>query len=381
MAPRPRDRTDGAGWRLAGPAVLAAGAALLAMAGPRAASCPDPFAFLGPSIVVSGKERQKLDAGDAIVRVLAAEGREIAVLGAAAVEIDGDRLVAWMRRIEDLKKSEHVPAVGRFSEPPVLSDLAGHTLDDRDLDHLRQCRPGNCDLKLSAGEIARMRQVLAAAGTQWKPAAQEAFRRVMLDRVLAYRAHGLAGIETYADGHTDRSLPEIASALLDRSPYLGAGMPALVEHLARYPNVPLPRSESFLYWSQEEFGGRPVTSVTHVTMVRSQTAGLPDALVAGRQVFATHYQNGSLSLTLLLRGCPGPPHYLTYVSRSEVDVIRGLFGWLARRLIQGRVEDGAVEVLEGLRDRLARPPGSTGAAAPAPASGREFSQRLERRRP
>jgi hypothetical protein len=93
-------------------------------------------------------------------------------------------------------------------------------------------------------------------------------------------------------------------------------------------------------------------------------------LVAGRQVFATHYQNGSLSLTLLLRGCPGPPHYLAYVSRSEVDVIRGLFGWLARRLIQGRVEDGAVEILEGLRDRLARPPGSPAAGAPPPAPGR-----------
>jgi hypothetical protein len=370
MAPRPRERTDGAGWRLAGPAVLAAGAALLAMDEPRAASCPDPFAFLGPSIVVSEKERQKLDAGDAIVRVLAAEGREIAVIGAAAVEVDGDRLVAWMHRIEDLKKSEHVPAVGRFSEPPVLSDLDGHTLEDRDLDHLRQCRPGNCGLKLSADEIARMRQVLAAAGAQWRPAAQEAFRRVMLARVLAYRARGLAGIETYDDGHTDRSLPEIASMLLDRSPYLGARMPALVEHLTRYPSVPLPQSESFFYWSQEEFGGRPVTSVTHVTMVRSRTAGLPDVLVAGRQVFATHYQNGSLSLTLLLRGCPGPPHYLAYVSRSEVDVIRGLFGWLARRLIQGRVEDGAVEILEGLRDRLARPPGSPAAGAPPPAPGR-----------
>jgi len=79
--------------------------------------------------------------------------------------------------------------------------------------------------------------------------------------------------------------------------------------------------------------------------------------VAGRQVFATHYQNGSLGLTMLLRGCNGPPNYLAYVNRSEVDVIRGLFGWLARRVIQGRLEDDAVGILEGLRERMSNPPG------------------------
>jgi hypothetical protein len=324
------------------------------------AACPDPFEFLGPSITITGKEQQKLDAGDAFVRVLPAEGREIAVLGAAAVDFDGGRLAAWMQQIEALKKSEHVPAVGRFSEPPTLADLARHVLEDRDVEALRKCRVDRCDMKLTADEIALVGRELDAAGANWRAAAQDVFRRLMLRRVLAYRAYGHAGIGTYADGHSDEPLADIAAALLNRSPYLLERTPALVEHLRRYPNLPLPGSDSFLYWSQEEFGGRPVTSVTHVTILRPEGPGLPDALVAGRQVFATHYQNGSLSLTLLLRGCPGPPHYLTYISRSEVDVIRGMLGWLARRVIQGRVEDGSVSILEGLRERLSKPPAGSG---------------------
>jgi hypothetical protein len=332
----------------------------LGMRPPAAAPCPDPFEFLGPSITITEKEQRTLAAGKAFVRVLPAEGREIAVLGATAVDFDGNRLAAWMQRIEELKKSEHVPAVGRFSEPPTLADLSGHVLEDRDVESLRKCRPGRCDMKLTADEIALVERELDAAGTNWKTAAQDVFRRLVLRRVLAYRAYGHAGIGGYADGHSDEPLADVATTLLTRSPYLLDRTPALVEHLKRYPNLPLPGSDSFLYWSKEEFGGRPVTSVTHVTILRPEGQGMPDTLVAGRQVFATHYQNGSLSLTLLLRGCPGPPHYLTYISRSEVDVIRGLLGWLARRVIQGRVEDGAVSILEGLRERLSKPPGGSG---------------------
>ncbi len=327
---------------------------------PVGAACPDPFAFLAPSITISEKERQKLDTGEAIVRVLPGEGREIAVLGVAAVDFDGDRLSAWMHRIEALKKSEKVPAIGRFSEPPVLEDLSGHTLSDDDLDALRKCRPGKCDMKLTADEMSRIQQEISGSGDNWKLVADQAFRRVMFERVLAYRARGHAGIGAYADGHSDRSLSEVAAALVARSPYLLERTPALVDYLARYPNLPLPRSESFLYWSVEQFGGRPTSAVTHVTILRPVGPDMPDAIVAGRQVFATHYQNGSLGLTLLLRGCPGPPHYLAYVNRSEVDVIRGMFGWLARRVIQGRVEGDAGSILDGLRERLSRPPDGAG---------------------
>ena len=336
---------------------LAALAASLLLRQPVSAACPDPFEFLGPSITVREGERRKLDAGQVVLRILEGQGREIAVLGAAKVDFDGDRLAAWMQHIEALKKSRHVPAVGRFSDPPALGDLVRHSLEDRDLDALRKCRPGNCDLKLTASEIPAVQAAVAEAGDNWKTAGQELFRRLMLDRVLAYRVQGHAGIGTYADGHSEQPLVDVAARLLDRSPYLRDRLPTLAAHLTRYPNLPLPGAESFLYWSQEEFGGRPVTTVTHVTILRPSGPDMPDALVAGRQVFATHYHEGSLSLTLLLRGCPGPPHYLVYVNRTEVDIIRGLLGWLTRSVIQGRVEDGAGSILEGLRTRLSRPPG------------------------
>ncbi|HUF49111.1 MAG TPA: hypothetical protein VMM93_14940 [Vicinamibacterales bacterium] len=322
-----------------------------------AAVCPDPFAFLGPTITLGARDRSRLEAGAALVRILPGEGKEIAVLSAVAVDFDADRLAAWMRRIEDLKKSDHVPAVGRFSTPPILEDVATHVLEDKDLDRLRNCRPGRCDLKLTADEIARLPAEWPRDEARWKADAQVIFRRLVLDRIVSYRASGHAAIGTYADGHTDTPLPDIARRLLERSPYLVAGVPSLVDYYTNYPSAILPGAESFVYWSTDRFGGRPVTSATHMVLLRPVGPEMPALIVAGKQIFATHYQNGSLSLTLLLRGCDGSRNYLVYVSRSEVDVIRGMMGWLARRIIQGRVEDEAAEVLRALRDRLSQPPG------------------------
>jgi len=357
MPHRPRQ----VGRRASTGAVVVAAATLLS-AGTQnpAPACVDPFAFLAPSITIGTDERREIDAGEPVVRILPGEGREIAVLAAVAVDFDGDRVVEWMRRIDLLKKSRHVPAVARFSDPPVLADLETHALTDQDLESLRECRVGRCDLKLSAAEIARMQQALAVAGDDWKAAGEQVFRRVALDRVIRYRESGLAGVGAWADGHTDAASVDRFRRLVDRSPYLVERTPALVTYLTGYPAETLPNAESFVYWSIDQFGGRPVTSATHVVMVRPEGSEVPDVLVAGKQIFATHYQDGALSLTMLFTGCPGPPHYLVYINRSQVDVIRGLMGWLARRIIQGRVEDDAATVLTGLRDRMAEPPPGIG---------------------
>jgi phosphate uptake regulator len=46
----------------------------------------------------------------------------IAVFSATAIQANGDRLIAWMRDIVALRRSEYVPAIGRFSDPPQLTD-------------------------------------------------------------------------------------------------------------------------------------------------------------------------------------------------------------------------------------------------------------------
>ncbi len=340
-------------------AVLAAASAVLLGQG------SDPFVFYGESLELTAADRARLAEGRAIVKTLPHGERELAIFAAVQADVPGARLVEWVRAIEALKQSARVPAVGRFSDPPRIEDLANLELDAEDLGALRSCRPGSCGVKLSADEIARIRQVIADAGGDWREAVQQTFRTMMLARVESYRRHGLTGAAPYHDQRDPTPLDVEFEALLESSPYLTRHVPQLVSHFAQGrqggqagqgrqggqggQGGPV---ESFLYWSKETLGGKPIIALTHVAIATPGGGALPEALVASRQFYATHYMTGALALTAIVGGSDGRPRYLAYLNRSRVDVLGGLFGGVARRIIGSRLRGEATEVVEDLRRRL-----------------------------
>ncbi|RPI52906.1 MAG: hypothetical protein EHM55_15335 [Acidobacteria bacterium] len=326
--------------------------AVVVVRAPGAATRSDPFAFWQPSISVTETDRRRLERGEPVAHALPASGREIAIFAAQPVRADGDRLVAWMQQIEALKQSRYVLAISRFSDPPQLADLARLTLDENDLSAIAECTPGDCSLKLTAPEMTRFQSVLREAGTNWKPAVQDGFRQVVLERVEAYLAGGLAALAPYAN--TSRPVsPDVHFArLVQHSPFLAARLPKVVGVLTGFPAVWLPRRQWFLYWSKERFNGKAIVRATHVIIVRGTEPGEPDALVFGKEVFATHYLNASLGVTAIVRAEPESMSYLVYMNRSDVDLVRGPFGGLVRKVIKDRLKTESKSVLQGLRQRL-----------------------------
>ena len=230
------------------PQVFTALSAAALVAAP--ATVLDPFAFFRPSIAVSADDRRELDRGQSIARVVRGTDHEVGVFAAVQVSIDGDRLVAWVRQIAELKKSPYVLAIGRFSDPPRIEDLKGLTLDDEDLSAIRRCRPGDCDLKLARAEMNVLRQTLAKSGHDWKPVLQDAFCQIVLRRVQGYLANGHAGVEGYEDKDGPLVLAARFSSLLRHSPFLTGSLPRFAEYLDQYPRAPIADVESFIYWSK-----------------------------------------------------------------------------------------------------------------------------------
>lgn len=172
------------------------------------------------------------------------------------------------------------------------------------------------------------------------------------ERVKAYLADGHAALPPY-ETHDRQVWPATSFALvLGHSVFLTERLPRFAEHLSRYPRTATPEVESFVYWSRERVASKAMISATHVSILRSSDASLPDALVAGKQIFATHYVNASLGITALVGGGPGAHNYLVYLNRSEVDVLGGVFGGLVRWFMQRRLKTEAADVLRGLRKRL-----------------------------
>jgi hypothetical protein len=331
-------------------------AAVLVMPPVSMSESRDPLGFLQPTVVVSADDRKLLDGGQPVAHVLSASGREIAVWAAVRVEIDEDRLVAWMRRIDALKKSPYVESIGRFSTPPAISDVSPLKLDDGDVADLAKCHPGACDIKLSGAEMRQLQASQTAAGRD-PSAVQQAFRAMVVRRVDSYLSTGDNGLPAFEDRDGPVRPAATFATLLEHFPFLSQHAPLLAEHLRRYPDAPLAAADSYIYWSKEKVAGKANISATHVTILRSEEPGMPQVLVTGKNLFATHYMNASLSTTALLRD--GDRRYLVYVNRSDLDLIGGMFGGIIRWAVQRRLRSESADLLLSLKRRLEAgdPPG------------------------
>lgn len=325
---------------------------LLAATLPKAghATSPDPFAFLPRAAALGAADRGRLDTGQTVVKMLPGRGREVGVVAAVRTTASPDRLIAWTQEIAALRRGRYVPVIGRFSDPPGLDDLQALTLDESDLADLRRCRPGDCGVKLAGSEIAALQRV-SIARADWKDAVEQEFRRVVLERVRRYLSDGDGALFPYVDHATPVGPGAETEALIAELGLSSSWLSDVADYVRRYPHAEHPDVvDSFVYWAKEVFGGKPIISVTHVMLLRNGAGAGPAAITISKQLYASHYRTGSLSLTAMSES--GAGRHLVYLQRSHVDVLQGLFGGLARRVVEGRIRDEAPAVLASVRARL-----------------------------
>ena len=315
----------------------------------------DPFVLFRPTVVVSPAELKQLDQGLPLVKILAADGQELAAFGAAAIPPDPapGRAAGWIRRVDALRASRYVLATGRFSTPPRIEDLDGLDLDEEDLQDIRACRPRQCGIKLTDAEIEELRTVATTSDPTWRSAVQLAFRRVVLRRVGAYLVGGHRALAPYANRKHPRSLAAAFALIVNHSSFLRQQLPDVVPMLTECPGRSIAQGDGFLYWSTERLGGRPIITVTHAGLVRPGGDAQSDPVAIGIQVFATHYLDASIGVTAIVEGGSGR-RYLAYMNRSDVDGLGGFWGGLARAIIEARVRRDGAKVLREVADRIGR---------------------------
>ena len=112
---------------------------------------PEFSDFLQRHIGFSESDIRKVEQGKVVTKALDTEVKsEVAIFGAILVRVPTDLFVQKYRDIERFKRSKKVLQIGRFSNPPQRSDLNDFTLDLGDLQDIRKCKVGKCEIKLSA---------------------------------------------------------------------------------------------------------------------------------------------------------------------------------------------------------------------------------------
>jgi hypothetical protein len=332
-------------------------AVLLTVATTGAASGDVPsaaLALLTDELVFGADDVADLVRGRIVKKTLDAHDPDTVVaVGAVRVGVPREFLLEQIRDIVSFKKSEYVLEIGTFGTPPRPEDVATLSLSADDVDAIRRCRPDDCGIKLTAGMLERLEQDVDWTRPDRQARATTVFRQLLVERAVAYLAEGAAALGTYVDKPGAGEVAEDMSALLAATDLLTRHAPELSRFFEHFPAEP-DGTESFLYWSKEVFGLKPVISVTHVVIHTTRLDGTPLSFVASRGVYASHYFDGSLALTLAVEAADAstPAVYLVYVNRSRVDSLGGALGGLKRWIASRRVRDGMDDTLKGVRQRL-----------------------------
>ena len=102
-------------------------------------------------------ERQQLIGGRPLTKLLDADqSKEVAVFGAVWISAPVRRYVDAVTDIETFERGGGFKVTKRISTPPRIEDFSALSLPDEDLDDLRSCRVGNCEVKLVEEAIARV---------------------------------------------------------------------------------------------------------------------------------------------------------------------------------------------------------------------------------
>ena len=316
-------------------ALTALGLGLLVTPAAGAQELPDALhAFLGRQMHLSPADFAALGQGQVVATLPGAtDAREIAAFGIVRVNAPGAALVGALLDIEAYMRNDAVLQVGRFSDPPTLADVRGLTLQEDDLQALRRCRTGNCGLKLSAAMIERFRTRVAWTAPTWRDEATALFRQVLVDYVIAYRRDGQGALAEYVDKPAPVKLADETRALVRESPYVRDTAPELLEHLGDRLPAPLPHVKQVIYWAKEDFGFKPTITITHVTVYEPGTGPAPTIFVMSRQIYATHYFEASVALTVasaITTPQAAPAFHLLQLNRSRIDSLRGGFNTLKR---------------------------------------------------
>ena len=314
-------------------------------------------AFLGKTFAITSADLTRIHAGRVVARTLdTAHRREVATLGVVRVRITPEYYVEQLRDIATFKKSEAVLQVGTFSQPPVLSDVAGVVLDDADVRELRTCKVGDCGVRLPAEAIARFR-----TGVDWRRGdareqANALMRQILIDYVTAYLRDGAAASMRYADQSGSLDVRHEVRELVAADKNGWGQFPGLGRHVVDFDGRTAPGITDVIYWSKEKVASRHVVSVTHLAIAHTAGESPAEYAVASKQIYGTHYFDASLGLTVLLRDAasPVPAIYVVYLNRSRVDLFGGLFGGVTRNIVSGRARGTVSDHLAQVQQRLER---------------------------
>jgi hypothetical protein len=304
---------------------------------------------------LSTDEISQIRSGKPVAKVLETrKPDEIFVLGSVFIRATPEAYVKFANDIDRLRKLSEYQAVGVFSNPPQVSDVKGLSLDKEDIDSLRECKPADCEIQMPAGGMGDLQKTINWSAPNVSEQVNQALHRTMVERLTAYQKTGNLALGEYNDKDDPTVVARQFKELLSFAKAMPKYTPDLHRYLLEYPAARPPDVEEMVRWEKVKFGLKPTVRVVHVITARGSGPSEPAYVVAGKQLYASHYFETALDLAFCVRSNDPqrPGFYLIMVMGSEQDGLTGLKGSIVRKVVVGRTASSLEQTMTSIKSAL-----------------------------
>jgi hypothetical protein len=254
--------------------------------------------------------------------------------------------------IDALRKLPNYLALRKFSDPPQLADLDGFTLDDDDTKELEHCKPGNCEVQLPTKAMETFQQSVNWSAPDRAAQANRLAQQMALQALLQYQQGGNAALGTYRDKKHPTAIAETFASTLEQMKAVPTYLPELDHYLLDYPKAPSDAIESQFYWEKVNFGLKPTLRIVQVILFRAVRPSEPAYVVAVKQLYASHYFETALDLTVCVKDANRNGFYLITVKGSQQAGLTGLKGGIVRKVAVDKTRSSLERVLAAYKKEL-----------------------------
>lgn len=280
---------------------------------------------------------------------------EVFVFGSVYIHSTPESYLKFASDIDQLRKLPGYLAIRRFSDPPQLSDLEGFTLDDDDIKELKNCKPGDCKVQLPAESMEEFQKQVNWSAPDAADQVNRLGQQMALEALQQYIAGGNEALGTYRDKKHPTTVAETFASLLSRSKALPIYLPELDRYLLDYPAAPAGQIQSQFYWEKVNFGLKPTLRIVQAIVFHGVGATEPAYAVAVKQLYASHYFETALDLTVCVRAtdAQGPRgFYLITIKGSQQAGLTGFKGSIVRKVAVDKTRSSLERALASIKQKL-----------------------------
>jgi len=313
----------------------------------------EPYRFFREFVGLNEEQITAIRSGKAIAKVVESPTPdEVYVFGSVYVEATPESYLKLASDIDALRKLPSYLAIQSFSDPPQLSDLEGFTLEEQDIAELKNCKTGHCQFQLPTQAIDEFQESINWSAPDVADRVNRLAQRLALQALIEYMQGGNTALGAYRDKKHPAAVAETFASLVGRFEALPVYLPELNQYLLEYPKAKSDNVQAGFYWEKVNFGLKPTFRIVQKIVYRGAIGKGPVYAVAEKQIYASHYFETALDLTVCVKDVQRPGFYIITVKGSKQAGLTGLKGSIVRKVAVDKTRSSLERVLATLKQKL-----------------------------